>query len=139
LYLWFLGIDVSKVHLDVAFLPNGEGWAVTNDEVGIAAVAGRLKGSPPASVVLEATGGVELQVTGALAAAGLPVVVNPRQVRELRQSHWKTGQDRCPGRPGSVAVWRGRAAGIASAAGYVHAGAAGFVDPPPSIGGDAGG
>jgi transposase len=38
-------------------------------------------------VVLEATGGIELPLVGALAAAGLPVVVvNPRQVREFARA-----------------------------------------------------
>jgi transposase len=41
----------------------------------------------PALIVLEATGGLELPLTGALAAAGLPVVVvNPRQVRDFAKA-----------------------------------------------------
>jgi len=40
--------------------------------------------------VLEATGGLEVPLTGALAAVGLPVVVmNPRQVRDFARA---TGQ-----------------------------------------------
>jgi transposase len=39
--------------------------------------------------VLEATGGLERAVTSALAAAGLPVVVNPRQARDFARA---TGQ-----------------------------------------------
>jgi hypothetical protein len=34
----FVGIDVAKVQLDVALGPNGERWAVANDERGIGAL-----------------------------------------------------------------------------------------------------
>lgn len=44
----------------------------------------------PTLIVLEATGGLEVPLAGALAAAGLPVVVvNPRQVRDFARA---TGQ-----------------------------------------------
>ena len=43
--------------------------------------------SAPALVVLEATGGFEIAVAAALAAAGLPVaVVNPRQIRDFARA-----------------------------------------------------
>jgi transposase len=83
----FVGIDVSKERLDVARRPSGDGWAVANDDPGIAALVARLRELPPALIVLEATGGMELAVTGALAAADLPVVVvNPRQVRDFAKA-----------------------------------------------------
>jgi transposase len=83
----FVGIDVSKERLDVARRPSGDGWAVANDDPGIAALVDRLRELPPALIVLEATGGMELAVTGALAAADLPVVVvNPRQVRDFAKA-----------------------------------------------------
>ena len=41
----------------------------------------------PALVLLEATGGLELPLVAALAAAALPVVVvNPRQVRDFAKA-----------------------------------------------------
>ena len=41
----------------------------------------------PAALVLEATGGLELPLVAALAAASLPVVVvNPRQVRDFAKA-----------------------------------------------------
>ena len=44
----------------------------------------------PALVVLEATGGIELPLTAALVAAGLPVaVVNPRQIRDFARATGK--------------------------------------------------
>lgn len=83
----FVGIDVSKDRLDVALRPSGDSWAVANTDPGIAALVDRLRAVPPALIVLEATGGLELAVTGALAAADLPVVVvNPRQVRDFAKA-----------------------------------------------------
>ena len=82
-----VGIDVAKDRLDVAQRPGTEGWRVNNDQGGIAELVARLRALRPALVVLEATGGIELPLVGALAAAGLPVVVvNPRQVREFARA-----------------------------------------------------
>ena len=85
--LVFAGMDVSKARLDVALWPGSERWWVSNDEPGISEVVNRLRAVKPVLMVLEATGGLELLVTGALAAAGLPVVVvNPRQVRDFAKA-----------------------------------------------------
>jgi transposase len=83
----FVGIDVSKAHLDVAARPGGAAWRAPNDPAGIAALAGRLAELGPTLVVLEPAGGLELPVAAALGAAGLAVaVVNPRQVRRFAQA-----------------------------------------------------
>ena len=85
-----IGIDVSKDRLDVAVEPGGEAWQTTNDLPGIAGLVERLLALQPTTVILEATGGYELPLTGALLAACLPVVVvNPRQVRDFARA---TGQ-----------------------------------------------
>ena len=56
----------------------------TNDEAGIQHLVKRLQRSCPALVVVEATGGYELALVLALAAAQLPfAVANPRQVRDF--------------------------------------------------------
>ena len=82
----FVGIDVSKAQLDVAVRPDGR-FAVSNDDAGIAQVIERLSAGPPTLVVVEATGGFEMPLAGALAAAGFPVVVvNPRQVRDFAKA-----------------------------------------------------
>lgn len=82
----FVGIDVSKAQLDVALRPTGR-FVVPNDDSGIAQLIERLKVTSPTLIVLEATGGIELPLTGALAAAGLPVVVvNPRQIRDFAKA-----------------------------------------------------
>jgi transposase len=79
----FVGIDVAKAHLDVALRPAGTHERLTNDEDGIAHLVARLAATPPTLIVLEATGGLEVPVTAALAAAGLAVaVVNPRHTAQ---------------------------------------------------------
>jgi transposase len=86
----FVGIDVSKARLDGASRPGGETWTAPNDPAGIASVVKRLAERGPTLIVVEATGGYELPVVGALAAAGLAVaVINPRQGRDFARA---TGQ-----------------------------------------------
>src|ERR1700675_2894140 len=81
----FVGIDVAKAQLDVALGPNGERFAVANDERGISALLKRLE--PADLVIIEATGGLEVSVASALATAGIGVaVVNPRQVRDFARA-----------------------------------------------------
>jgi transposase len=82
----FVGIDVSKAQLDVAVRPEGR-FAAPNDEAGVAQVLARLRAAAPTLVVVEATGGLEIPLVGALATAGVPVVVvNPRQVRDFAKA-----------------------------------------------------
>ena len=85
----YVGIDVAKDMLDVALRPTGERWRVEHDAAGLEQLVARLGALAPASalIVLEATGGLELGLVGALAAAALPVVVvNPRQVRDFARA-----------------------------------------------------
>jgi transposase len=83
----FIGIDVSKVALDIAILPGGTQLCFANDAPGITALVARLQALAPTLIVLEPTGGWELAITSALVAARLPVVVvNPRQVREFAKA-----------------------------------------------------
>jgi transposase len=83
----FVGIDVSKLRLDVYLRPSGERFVTDHDDEGVAALVGRLAALAPALIVLEATGGIEVRLAAALAAAGLPVaVVNPRQVRAFARA-----------------------------------------------------
>lgn len=85
-----VGIDVAHAELVVALRPSLETWTVPNEERGIADLVRRLRPLHPVLVVLEATGGYERMVVGALAMAGFPVVVaNPRQVRDFARA---TGQ-----------------------------------------------
>jgi len=83
----FVGIDVSKARLDVAAHPQPGQWSFAHDEQGLAELVACVRRLRPALVVLEASGGWEVPVAGALAAAGLSLaVVNPRQVRAFAQA-----------------------------------------------------
>ena len=87
--MW-VGVDVAKAQLDVAFGATGDTMSVTNDEAGIQAVLDELRSRDCGMIVLEATGGYEVPLVSSLVAAGLPVVVaNPRQVRQFARA---TGQ-----------------------------------------------
>ena len=86
----FVGIDVSKITLDVAIEPLAESLSVSNDDAGIQRLCARLREVNPTLIVMEATGGLQTPVAAELAAAGLAVaVVNPRQVRDYAKA---TGQ-----------------------------------------------
>lgn len=84
----FIGIDVSKAKLDVAVLPSGELFEVSNDVEGHARLTKRLNAEGNVErIVLEATGGYERICALALFEAGLPVVVvNPRQTRDYARA-----------------------------------------------------
>ena len=83
-----VGIDVAKATLDVAWSTDPAGaWQTTNDEAGWAQLLERLSVLAPSLIVMEATGGYEIALAGALTAAGWPVaIVNPRQVRDFAKA-----------------------------------------------------
>ena len=86
----YVGIDVAKAQVDVAVRPTDDRWVVAHDEVGIRQLVARLQALAPVMVLVEASGGLELPLVAALAAAAVPVVVvNPRQVRDFARA---TGQ-----------------------------------------------
>jgi transposase len=83
--MW-VGIDVSKAHVDVAIF-GGRQWRETTDTSGLARLTTELVQVGATLVVLEASGGYEASVAAALAAAGLAVaIVNPRQVRHFARA-----------------------------------------------------
>src|SRR5881227_357425 len=96
----FVGIDVSKRRLDIHARPSGEGFTIDHDEDGVAALVERLAALAPTLVVLEATGGLEVGLAAALAAAGLPVaVVNPRRVLAFARAAGRLAKTDLCGRP----------------------------------------
>jgi transposase len=56
----FVGIDISKAKLDIAMLPSGETFTVSNTPNGIADLIARFDLEPPELIVLEPSGGYEL-------------------------------------------------------------------------------
>ncbi|RCW66162.1 transposase [Pseudorhodoferax soli] len=87
-----IGVDVAKASLEVAFSDGAAALAPTNDAAGHAALLAHLatlreQGHTIALIVLEATGGLEMDVACALQLAGHPVViVNPRQSRDFARA-----------------------------------------------------
>jgi transposase len=82
----FVGIDVAKSWLDVAWLA-GSTLRIDHTEEAIVGLVERLRSQPPVLIAMEATGGLETELASALVAAGLPVaVVNPRQVRDYAKA-----------------------------------------------------
>lgn len=87
---FFIGVDVSKDRLDVAYRPTGEFKQFSNNEEGIAELVAELQRISVTLVVLEATGGYEAPSATQLALAKVPVaVVNPRQVRDFAKATGK--------------------------------------------------
>lgn len=83
----YVGIDVAKAQVDVAVRPTGQRWQAPTDDAGVKDLVAQVQALGPALVVLEASGGLELPLVAALAAASLPVVVvNPRQVRDFARA-----------------------------------------------------
>jgi transposase len=84
----FVGIDVAKASVVVAVHPSGETWTVGTTGRELRALAKRLAKLSPTLIVLEATGGYEVPVLGALAAATLSVsLVQPGRVRHFARAH----------------------------------------------------
>lgn len=82
----FVGIDVSKDRLDIAF-SDGRGLQISNDEDGHVSFCKQLAVEAPQLVVMEATGGLERGLAVELAGRGLPLrIVNARLVRHFAKA-----------------------------------------------------
>jgi transposase len=83
----FVGIDVSRDCLDVAFRPSGKRAQVSNDRPGITRLIRMLEHSQPELVVLEASGGYEIAALERLMLKKIPVaLLNPRHVRSFARA-----------------------------------------------------
>jgi transposase len=83
----YIGIDVSRLNLDIAVRPSGEQWRTGNDPDSIGHLVKRLQQLEPALIVVEATGGLENLLVAELSLASLAVaVVNPRQTRDFAKA-----------------------------------------------------
>ena len=86
----WVGIDVCQKNLDVYIRPLSQLFQVTNNEAGIGKLVQTFKKIQPELIVLEATGGMEIDAAIKLTGAGLAVaVINPRQARDFAKA---TGQ-----------------------------------------------
>jgi transposase len=83
----YVGIDVAKAHVDLYDNRTSQHVRFANNRTGINKCVKRLVSLSPQVIVVESTGGYELDVVVALDEARLPVVVvNPRQVREFARA-----------------------------------------------------
>lgn len=83
----YVGIDVSKDHLDVAWSNHASVVRVPNTPQGHRRLVDRMAGEKIHGIIIEATGGYQRVIVAELAAAGLPViVVNPCQVRNFARA-----------------------------------------------------
>ena len=84
----WVGIDVYQKSLDVYIRPSQKLFQVTNNEIGIRKLVQTLKNIQPELIVLEATGGMEIDAAIQLTQAELAVaVINPRQAIVFCQSN----------------------------------------------------
>ena len=82
----YVGIDVSKSHLDLFAPPLGS-FRVEYTDDGLAGLVESITQLEIALVVMEATGKIEARCAATLSRAGIPVaVVNPRQVRDFARA-----------------------------------------------------
>lgn len=82
-----IGIDIAKDGCEVMVLPSMEQWSSATTPETLGELVQRCLTKQPDLMVCEATGGYEVPVVSALAAAALPVVVvNPRQVRDFAKA-----------------------------------------------------
>ena len=86
----WVGIDVSKPYLDVYIRPIGQALRVSNNHSGIMELTKKLQLIKPELIVLEATGGMELEVAEYLSSQKLAVsIINPRQARDFGKATGK--------------------------------------------------
>jgi len=82
-----VGIDVSKLHLDVHLHPDGRSRRFDNSHEGVSELLNWLTPIKPDRVVVESTGGYERPVLYSMLGAELPVaLVNPRPVRDFAKA-----------------------------------------------------
>jgi transposase len=82
----FVGIDVSKDHLD-GCIRERQKFQKDNTAAGIKKIVALLQQHPVTLVVVEATGGWEVPLVRALQKVPIPVaVVNPRQARDFAKA-----------------------------------------------------
>jgi transposase len=91
-----IGIDVSKKNLDICIRSTGEIFQESNDSGGLKRLSKKLALYSPCLIVMEATGGYELNALLTLQQAEFNVaVVNPRQVRDFAKATGRLAKTDC--------------------------------------------
>jgi transposase len=82
-----IGIDVAKQYFDLHCLKTGQDQRMENSTDGIRQCIALCSKIRPELIVMEATGGYELTLAGALQSEGFAVaVVNPRRIRDFARA-----------------------------------------------------
>ncbi len=89
----YVGIEVAKFQVDVAARPAGDVWRFDYNEAGIASLIARLQSLNSTTVLLEATGGIELPLVAALAAQHCHLSWSTPPGQGLCQGYRQAGQD----------------------------------------------
>jgi len=83
----YVGIDVSKDHMDVHIVPQNTAFRSKRDDKGIESLVKSMMRYSPKLIVMEATGGYESVIAIKLWSAGLSVsVVNPYRIRSFARA-----------------------------------------------------
>ena len=84
----YVGIDVAKANIGIAVRPTGMVWQVSHDVSGIGDLVSQLENLKPATVLLEATCGLEIPPGGSTRCGGIARCggQSPTGAR-FRQSH----------------------------------------------------
>jgi len=83
----FVGIDISKSHVDIGTYPQAHEQRFDNTEAGITLAVKALLKLSPTLIVVEATGGYETPLVAAIAISGMSIaVINPRQGRDFAKA-----------------------------------------------------
>ncbi|MEP0913832.1 transposase [Leptolyngbya sp. GB1-A1] len=86
----WVGIDVSKANLDVYLRPSGKQFQFNNQTSGIVELIEQLQAFEIKQVILEASGGLELEAAQALQEQGYAIsIINPRQGRDFAKASGK--------------------------------------------------
>jgi transposase len=85
--IMYVGIDVAKEHLDVAFGSEASPERIAYTAEALKPLLERLQALPAVQVIVEATGGLEARLLAELWAAKLAVArINPQRVREFAKA-----------------------------------------------------
>ncbi|HSH20419.1 MAG TPA: IS110 family transposase, partial [Draconibacterium sp.] len=88
-----VGIDISKNSFDVHFLSDGSDHNFDYNPDNIKKTANMFLDRGPELIVMEATGGYEMDIASGLQAAGLPVaIVNPKRIRDFAKAIGQTAK-----------------------------------------------
>lgn len=83
----YIGVDVCKLHLDIAMLDNGRTIRIDNTLNSINELTSDIRQFSNPHIILEATGGLERLLVDRLHCSGIAVTVaNPRKVRDFAKA-----------------------------------------------------